>query len=179
MNLHTDEDHPAAQDAVRAFCADHFDLVHVASRAGQPVPDGVWRGLGELKMLVEVSDVGLTEATFVFEELGAHLLPDMYVRAEVGRSAVRFAGNILARSGVDEPEGAVATAKILAGGAARCNGRAAVQIFGGTGFTWDVAPHYFLKRGWALEHVFGTSSWHASRVSDIIGDEVDEEVAVS
>jgi hypothetical protein len=52
-------------------------------------------------------------------------------------------------------------------------------VFAGMGFTWDMLPHYFLKRAWVLEHLFGAVSWHATRVGDGVGDEAGGEVAVS
>ena len=44
----------------------------------------------------------------------------------------------------------------------------AVQILGGMGFTWEMLPHYFLKRAWVLEHAFGTGEWHAARLGDAV-----------
>ena len=52
------------------------------------------------------------------------------------------------------------------------NGRAAVQILGGMGFTWDMLPHLFLKRSWVLEHLFGTASSHAALLGSALGQEV-------
>jgi alkylation response protein AidB-like acyl-CoA dehydrogenase len=49
------------------------------------------------------------------------------------------------------------------------NARACIQIHGGMGYTWEVPAHYFLKRTWVLESVFGTSDEHASRVAERIG----------
>ena len=41
---------------------------------------------------------------------------------------------------------AASAAKVLAGEAGVANGRTAVQVLGGMGFTWQMLPHYFLKR---------------------------------
>ena len=65
-----------------------------------------------------------------------------------------------------------ATAKVLASDAGLANGRAAVQVLGGMGFTWEMLPHYYLKRAWVLDECLGTGSFHASRIGDAVGAEV-------
>ncbi|MCK9926453.1 acyl-CoA dehydrogenase family protein [Frankia sp. Mgl5] len=100
-----------------------------------------------------------------------HLLADMYVRVELARSATYAAAATAADPRAGDPDRAASTAKLLAGEAGIANGRAAVQILGGMGFTWDMLPHYFLKRAWVLENGFGTTSWHAARLGAAVGDE--------
>ncbi|WP_045875483.1 acyl-CoA dehydrogenase family protein [Pseudofrankia sp. DC12] len=73
---------------------------------------------------------------------------------------------------MDEAAQAASTAKLLAGEAGLAGGRAAVQILGGMGFTWEMLPHYFLKRAWVLEHQFGTTSWHAARLAESLAAEI-------
>src|SRR5207302_4976098 len=75
-----------------------------------------------------------------------HLAADMYVRVELARAATYAAAALAAGLGADDPDRAAAAAKCLAGEAGIVNGRTAVQILGGMGFTWDMLPHYFLKR---------------------------------
>ena len=101
-----------------------------------------------------------------------HLLADMYVRVELARAATYAAAALAAGLGADDPDRAAAAAKCLAGEAGIVNGRTAVQILGGMGFTWDMLPHYFLKRAWVLEHGFGTTSSHAARLGAAVGGEV-------
>ena len=105
-----------------------------------------------------------------------HLLADMYVRVGLARSATYAAAAI-----ADDGRGADATtaiptaassAKLLAGEAGVANGRAAVQILGGMGFTWEMLPHYFLKRAWVLEQRFGTSDAHALTLSAALESDV-------
>ena len=60
----------------------------------------------------------------------------------------------------------LSAAKLLAGEAAVENARAAVQILGGMGFTWEMPTNYLLKRAWVLEQSFGTSTAHALAISD-------------
>jgi hypothetical protein len=33
------------------------------------------------------------------------------------------------------------------------------------GFTWEMPPHYYLKRAWVLERVFGDADEHAEAVA--------------
>jgi alkylation response protein AidB-like acyl-CoA dehydrogenase len=101
-----------------------------------------------------------------------HLLADMYVRVELARAATYGAAAIAAGRGAGDPELAAGTAKLLAGDAGIANGRTSVQVLGGMGFTWDMLPHYFLKRAWMLEHGFGTTPWHAVQLGTALGEEV-------
>jgi alkylation response protein AidB-like acyl-CoA dehydrogenase len=85
-----------------------------------------------------------------------HLLADMLVRTEVARAAVYAAGVTLDDPSVGDEARAVAAAKITAGEAAVKNGKAAVEVHGGMGFTWEVDVHLYLKRAWVLDTSFGT-----------------------
>jgi alkylation response protein AidB-like acyl-CoA dehydrogenase len=93
-----------------------------------------------------------------------HLLADMYVRVALARSATYAAA-----AGAQEPgpdaRAAASGAKLLAGEAAIDNGRTAVQVLGGMGFTWDMLPHYFLKRAWVWENAFGTGTHHSQQIA--------------
>ena len=94
-----------------------------------------------------------------------HLLADMYVRVELARSATYAAAAIFDDDRAGDATTAASTAKLLAGEAGLANGRTAVQVLGGMGFTWEMAPHYFLKRAWVLEESFGTGDRHALALS--------------
>ena len=89
-----------------------------------------------------------------------HMLADMFVRQEMARAAVWSAGATIDQAGVGDPARAVASAKVMAGDAAMKNARACIQIHGGMGYTWEMAPHYYLKRAWVLSTCFGTSEEH-------------------
>jgi alkylation response protein AidB-like acyl-CoA dehydrogenase len=90
-----------------------------------------------------------------------HLLADMYVRVQLARSAMYAAAAILDDERAGDATTATSSAKLLAGEAGVTNGRTAVQVLGGMGFTWEMAPHYFLKRAWVLEQSFGTGDLHS------------------
>ena len=97
-----------------------------------------------------------------------HLLADMFVRAEVARSAVYAAAVNLDEPALGPPARAVAGAKLLAGEAATLNAKTATQVHGGMGFTWEVDVHLYLKRAWALDTAFGTAETHADTVADLL-----------
>ena len=97
-----------------------------------------------------------------------HLCADMFVRQEVARAAVYAAGATLDDPGVGNVARAVSSAKITAGEGAMRNARECIQIHGGMGYTWEVPAHYYLKRTWLLENVFGTVGEHEERVAEIL-----------
>jgi alkylation response protein AidB-like acyl-CoA dehydrogenase len=101
-----------------------------------------------------------------------HLLADMYVRVELARAATYAAAAIAVDPRDGDPDHAASGAKLLAGEAGIENGRSAVQILGGMGFTWEMLPHHFLKRAWALEQAFGTAPEQGARLAAAVADEV-------
>ncbi len=94
-----------------------------------------------------------------------HLLADCYVKASQARYAVYAAGATLDDPTVGDVVRAVSSAKVVAGEAAMHNARKCVQIYGGMGYTWELPPHYYLKRTFVLENAFGTIPTHAERVA--------------
>ena len=97
-----------------------------------------------------------------------HLLADMFVRVELARSTLYAAAAIFDDPRAGDLALAISSAKLLAGEAGIMNGKTAVQILGGMGFTWEMLPHYFLKRAWVLEESFGTADTHALALSDAL-----------
>jgi alkylation response protein AidB-like acyl-CoA dehydrogenase len=49
------------------------------------------------------------------------------------------------------------------------NARSCIQVHGGMGFTWEMMPHYLLKRAWVLEHSFGTAARHTESIAAALG----------
>jgi len=94
-----------------------------------------------------------------------HLLADMYVRTMLARSAAYAAAAILDDPAAGDLAGAVGSVKVVAGDAAMANARTCIQVHGGMGFTWEMMPHYLLKRTWVLEQSFGTSTEHAEALA--------------
>jgi alkylation response protein AidB-like acyl-CoA dehydrogenase len=97
-----------------------------------------------------------------------HLCADMFVRAELARVAVHAAAVIVDDPDSGDPARAVAGAKLLADEAATANGRSAVQVHGGMGFTWEVPVHYFLKRAWVHATEFGSADDHAEDLAELL-----------
>jgi alkylation response protein AidB-like acyl-CoA dehydrogenase len=102
-----------------------------------------------------------------------HLLADMYVRMMLARSGTYGAAAVLDDLGLDaagdDVATAVASAKVVAAEAAMANARACIQVHGGMGFTWEMMPHYLLKRTWVLEHSFGTTARHTESIAATLG----------
>ncbi|MGH8976424.1 MAG: acyl-CoA dehydrogenase family protein [Acidimicrobiia bacterium] len=98
-----------------------------------------------------------------------HICADMLTRTEVARAAVYAAAAHLDAPDLDGLDRSVSTAKIVAGEAAIANGRAATQVHGGMGYTWEIDVHLFLKRAWALDTQFGSADVHADRIGAGLG----------
>jgi alkylation response protein AidB-like acyl-CoA dehydrogenase len=94
-----------------------------------------------------------------------HILADMLVRVEVARAAVWAAGATIDQPDVGDPARAASSAKVLADEAALTNGKAAIQVHGGMGFTWEVDAHLYLKRAWVLATSFGSTEHHAEALA--------------
>jgi alkylation response protein AidB-like acyl-CoA dehydrogenase len=93
-----------------------------------------------------------------------HLCADMLVRTEVARAAVYAAGAHLDEPAAGDLDRGICGAMALAGEAAIVNGKTAMQVFGGMGFTWEVDVHLYLKRAWVLDTHFGSGDAHADAV---------------
>ncbi|MET9698869.1 acyl-CoA dehydrogenase family protein [Streptomyces sp. NPDC006529] len=75
-----------------------------------------------------------------------HRLADLYVRVQAARSAAYYAA-------WDPEQGALALAQALE--ALRVTAGEAIQLHGGTGFTWEHDAHLYFKRAAADELLFG------------------------
>ncbi|HEX5783080.1 MAG TPA: acyl-CoA dehydrogenase family protein, partial [Solirubrobacteraceae bacterium] len=94
----------------------------------------------------------------------SHACAQMLLEVEGARSAVYWAAWALDH----EPETAplaVSVAKAYAGDAGRRVPRAALQVHGGIGFTWEHDLHFFLKRGEANAHLYGDGAAHRERIA--------------
>ena len=135
-------------------------------------------------LLLGVSDAALTVArdySLEREQFGQpigtfqalkHMMADMFVRTSLARSATYAAAAVLDDPAVGHVARSVSAAKLLAGEAGIDNARAAVQVLGGMGFTWEMLPNHLLKRAWALESTFGSASAHATSISASVASEI-------
>ena len=97
-----------------------------------------------------------------------HILADMAVRASVAQVAVHAAGVTYDDPSVGDPARMAAAAKVTAGDAALRNAKAAIQVHGGMGFTWEIDAHLHLKRSWVLDTMFGGTDAHAERLAELL-----------
>ena len=100
-----------------------------------------------------------------------HIMADMYVRIGLARSATYSAAAVLDDPLVGHAVRSLAGAKLLSGEAAVENAKAAIQILGGMGFTWEMAPHFYLKRALALDYAFGTPRRQALVFSESLAED--------
>jgi alkylation response protein AidB-like acyl-CoA dehydrogenase len=101
-----------------------------------------------------------------------HLLADMYVRTLLARSATYAAAAIADDRESGDFVVAASAAKLVATDAAIRNAKTCIQVHGGMGFTWEMIPHYLLKRAWVLEFGFGSRAEHADRIATDLASEV-------
>ncbi len=97
-----------------------------------------------------------------------HLLAEMFVKQEAARAGAYNAAATLDAPEVANVQRAVSSAKITAGEGAIRNARTGIQVHGGMGFTWEVLAHYYLKRAWVCENLFGTQDEHAEKIAEIL-----------
>jgi len=94
----------------------------------------------------------------------SHACAQMLLEVEGARAAVYWAAWALDH----EPETAplaTACAKVYAGDAGRRVPRSALQVHGDIGFTWEHDLHFFLKRGEANAHLYGSSASHRETIA--------------
>lgn len=91
-----------------------------------------------------------------------HRCADLLMELELARAAAYDAARALA-SGVGEPY-AANMAKALASDAYMQVAKAAIQLRGGIGFTWEEDTHLWFKRAKSSEVLFGTSAWHREQM---------------
>jgi alkylation response protein AidB-like acyl-CoA dehydrogenase len=99
-----------------------------------------------------------------------HMISSAQVKVEFARPVVHAAAAELPL-GTLAGRARVAHAKIAAGEAADAAARMAVQAHGAMGMTWEVDLHFFLKRAFALNHVWGSPADHRRTVIERIGAE--------
>ena len=95
-----------------------------------------------------------------------HRASEMFMSLEQGRSMAMLAAMM-----VDEPDAAerahnITMAKIGVGQAARFVSQNAVQLHGGIGMTEEYAVGHYFRRCMVIEHSFGDTAHHLSRLAD-------------
>ncbi|HEX3796546.1 MAG TPA: acyl-CoA dehydrogenase family protein [Acidimicrobiales bacterium] len=166
--------------------------------AGEPVRDVGFRFVRDGSLLTAALQVGHAAETLDLavayakerhqfgKPIGSfqavkHICADMLVRSEVARSAVQAAACLADDPDVVASEAqlsghtaeqvisrAVMGAKVLADEAALANARAAIQVHGGMGYTWEVPLHLHLKRSRLLATTFGTPAQLSAALSTLL-----------
>ncbi len=95
-----------------------------------------------------------------------HMLADMFSRLELARAGVYAAGATMDDPEVGDVDLAVSTGKLMSSEAAMKNSRACIQIHGGMGYTWEIPAHYYYKRTWVLQSLFGSCDEHALSIGE-------------
>ncbi|MFQ5515410.1 MAG: acyl-CoA dehydrogenase family protein [Myxococcota bacterium] len=96
-----------------------------------------------------------------------HKCADCLVALEKARATAYFAMMTIAER---DPRSTLAAsmAKAAAGAAQRRICREAIQIHGGTGYTWESDVHLFVKRAQSNAALFGTAAEHRDRIADVL-----------
>jgi alkylation response protein AidB-like acyl-CoA dehydrogenase len=99
-----------------------------------------------------------------------HMLASVTVRVEFAKPVVQRAAFAIAG---DLPDRGIAAshAKAAAAEAAAMAAKAALQVHGAIGYTWEVDLHLWMKRAWSLDQAWGSAAHHRARIADrILGD---------
>ncbi|HMK62181.1 MAG TPA: acyl-CoA dehydrogenase family protein [Acidimicrobiales bacterium] len=95
-----------------------------------------------------------------------HMCADMLVRAETARVGVHAAAVTIDQPDVGDVRRAGAGAVLLAAEAALTNAKTCIQVHGGTGFTWEVPAHLYLKRAVVLSQLLEPADVWADTVAE-------------
>ena len=98
----------------------------------------------------------------------SHRCAQMLLETEGARSATLYA----AWTADHQPESLQLAASMAKAYASDCGWRvtaSSLQVHGGIGFTWEHDLHFFLKRGKADGHLFGSAREHRERVAELAG----------
>ena len=98
-----------------------------------------------------------------------HTLASAFAMLESARAAARYAAYAIAKD-LDDRATAARVAKAAAGDVAAFVNTAALQCHGGIGFTWEHDLHFWLKRGRALEHAYGSAREHRAALAAAVLD---------
>ncbi len=97
-----------------------------------------------------------------------HKAADMLLEVELARSAAWWACWTAAEDNEERSE-AAHLAKACCSDAYRKAAAENLQIHGGIGFTWEAAPHLYLRRAKVSEFLFGDPVAHRARLTESLG----------
>jgi alkylation response protein AidB-like acyl-CoA dehydrogenase len=153
----------AAGEAGRALQAAAFDRGALACAAEQ---------LGVADRLVWMAAAYASQRHQFGVPIGSfqavkHMLADVKVALEYARPVVHRAAWSVASS---RPGRAlhVSMAKVTASESATRAARAALQVHGAIGYTWEQDLHIWMRRAWSLEQAFGRNDFHRRRIEQAV-----------
>ncbi len=147
-----------------AILARVLDLASIALAAEQ-----VGCAQAALEMAVAYSKVRIQFGQLIgsFQAI-KHKCADVFVEVESAKSAAYYAFRA-ASDRSEELAACASLAKAFCSDAAVLATHENVQIHGGIGFTWEVAPHLYLKRARSMELYLGDPRYHRERLVQLIG----------
>ena len=95
-----------------------------------------------------------------------HRATEMFVALEQGRSLAMLAAMMVDESDATERQRNIAMVKAGVGQAARFVSQNAVQLHGGIGMTEEYAVGHYFRRCMVIEHSFGDTAYHLSRLAE-------------
>jgi len=98
-----------------------------------------------------------------------HMLASVTVRIEYAKPVVHRAAFAIAHQSPDRGI-ACSHAKAAASEAAAMAAKAALQVHGAIGYTWEVDLHLWMKRAWSLDHAWGSAARHRARIAERVLD---------
>jgi alkylation response protein AidB-like acyl-CoA dehydrogenase len=93
-----------------------------------------------------------------------HRCAQMYVEVETARSILYWAAWSQDHAKPKEATMAASVAKVYCTEAYRNCSASAIQVLGGTGFSWEHDIHFYLKRAKANEMALGDPMYHREQV---------------
>ena len=98
-----------------------------------------------------------------------HKLASLYATLGSATAATQLAAYAVAQ-GAPDADRAVHAAKVHAVAAEDLANTEALQCHAGIGFTWEHDLHFWLKRGRAMEHVYGSAAEHRRQLAALLLD---------
>jgi len=176
-------------DGTRKLCAVEFKNVSVGKDA---MLGEMNRGWGPLRKVMQKAQVGLcaecvggAEKAMEFateyakvrvqfdQPIGSfqaikHRCAQMYVDVESARSLLYWASWAQDHGDANEAAIAASAAKVYCTEVYRNVSASAIQVLGGTGFSWEHDIHFYLKRAKANEVALGDLAYHREQVIGLV-----------
>jgi pimeloyl-CoA dehydrogenase small subunit len=97
-----------------------------------------------------------------------HRSAEMLIALEQGRSMAMLAAMMVDEADAHERAHNISMAKVGVGQSARFVSQNAIQLHGGIGMTEEYAVGHYFRRCMVIEHLFGDTAHHLSRIADEI-----------